>query len=216
LNKIGYTTKRKKPWSHKAVGRVLEQHQRKLKKLEAESAQKKAEQAARDAKQALESPEERAQRIKEDSLSVDFPRYDRDTREMTIETEQVSEAEFERLTVAAHKASKEWEAAEDARSRRPKNWRLTKGLTFNEYWHADQNFERLGLAGKDTWAKLVLPLVVEQTLITGKPVLDLLDAIEGQPAVKGQLRRLWFGTLRELAMLRETTLAQAEELQKRK
>lgn len=128
---------------------------------------------------------------------------DDETQEETVEYVDFTEEEWESFKSTAHAASVAYEEEKARREAIGQNWSRTSGVEWTNLF-LQQYYGNLGLAGKDTWARGIAPLVVEQTILTGKPVLDLLDQIEGQPDVKGQLRRLWLGTLRELGMLRET------------
>jgi hypothetical protein len=115
-------------------------------------------------------------------------------------SEEVIETEEEWLAMkAAAEATRKWMAE---RKSKPRDWRKPDFDMLQL-----QAFDSLALAGKDTWHQAVLPLVVQQIEETGKEPMALIDQIEGQPDVKGQLRRVFFGMLRALAKAQETERA---------
>jgi hypothetical protein len=207
LNDEGYVTERLKPWSGNAVKRLLIQ----------------------------EPPKKPAQPVSlkitpENPMVVELRRY-RDgmsggmqvqepSVEITEEVVATSDEEWQAFKAAHEQARAEYEAAIRKRECRPRDW-LTMGAAWSSF-HDDMvqqmkyQFSPLALAGKDTWLRSIFPLVMRQVHDSGKVPMDLIDSIQGQPDVKGQLRRVFFGMMRLLAQEIETGMALRAEIAKLK
>ena len=200
LNDTGYTTPRGAQWTHKQVARVCEHHKRRLARM----------------------TDEATKRAQEPKVKIDFFRrmvpvgieYDKDNVPYEVDVPFTgTDEEWAELTARTAKVCADMRAEYERREAMPKDWRLMSqaGITIDECYKA-QRFGNLGTAGKDSWCAHVIPLVVEQTLHTGKAVLDLLDTITDHPSEKRLLRVLWLGVMEELAMTRETVLALRAEV----
>ena len=184
-------------WTRTTVERLIEANPRRMRVEDKRLAKERGER-----ERVRVAMEEQA---KDGLHRIEVARYP-EGEEIGFETEVLTEEEWQdakemaALGMAAHREE------ETKRQTTPKDWASSKDFGWMQIF-AQFSYRQLGLAGKDSWAREVIPVVVEQTVRTGKPVMDLLDAVEGQAAAKGQLRRLWFGVLRQLAQERETVEA---------
>jgi hypothetical protein len=155
-------------------------------------------------KEVLKRPEKPVLRIEVDPNSIFYDGFGDDIRNRERDALAV-EASWDTMAQQFQEAL-DYIAKQREGEERPVDWRSTDAWSKKGIHLADL-YRHLGLSGKDTWSREVLPLFVQQTLRTGKNVMALLDAIKGHGAERAQIKRCIYGVYAALSREMESNAA---------